>query len=126
MEVVDRTIRLFADGDLVGEVALPDSELNSGLTLSENQGIRLKATRCGGYLHQVEVFRDLHWTGNGNYAVTGPFDIGQGRYFVLGDNSPSSLDSRYWGSFARSNLLGRGFVIFWPALPWRNESGFIR
>ncbi|MDG1456212.1 MAG: S26 family signal peptidase [Planctomycetota bacterium] len=48
------------------------------------------------------------------------------RYFVLGDNSPSSLDSRYWGSFSRTNLLGKGFLIFWPALPWRNESGFIR
>lgn len=126
MEVIDRTVRLFIDEDLVAETPLPDSELESGLALKENQGIRVRAQRCGGYLHQVKVFRDLHWTGNGNFAVTGPFDIGQGRYFVLGDNSPSSLDSRYWGDFGRSNLLGRGFIIFWPALPWRNESGFIR
>ena len=126
MEVVDRTIRLFANQQLVHEEALAESELLAGLKSARGQTIRLRMSHCGGYVQQVKIFRDLHWTGNGNYAVTGPFGIDQGRYFVLGDNSPSSLDSRYWGSFSRSNLLGRGFVIFWPALPWRNESGFIR
>ena len=126
MEVIDRHVRLFSDEQLVAQIALPESELSAGLKSATGQTIRLQMNRCGGYVHQVQVFRDLHWTGNGNHAVTGPFQIDQGRYFVLGDNSPSSLDSRYWGSFSRSNLLGRGFVIFWPALPWRNESGFIR
>ena len=126
MEVVDRTVRFFADGELIGELPLPESEITAGTGRNAKQHVRVHVSHCGGYLKQVQIYRDLHWTGNGNYAVTGPFGIDQGRYFVLGDNSPSSLDSRYWGSFSRSNLLGRGFVIFWPALPWRNESGFIR
>ncbi len=126
MEVIDRNLRVFADGILFGEVQLPESELSAGTKSTAGQGIRFRMSHCGGYLNQVQIFRDLHWTGNGNNGVTGPYSIDQGRYFVLGDNSPSSLDSRYWGSFSRSNLLGRGFVIFWPALPGRNESGFIR
>jgi len=35
-------------------------------------------------------------------------------YFVLGDNSRSSLDSRYWGFMPAHNLLGKAILIYWP------------
>jgi len=35
-------------------------------------------------------------------------------YYVLGDNSLSSRDSRYWGFFPRKYLLGKAFLIYWP------------
>jgi signal peptidase I len=35
-------------------------------------------------------------------------------YFVLGDNSGSSQDSRYWGFVPRKYLLGGAFLIYWP------------
>lgn len=38
-------------------------------------------------------------------------------YYVLGDNSASSLDSRYWGFVPRKNILGKAIVIFWPLWP---------
>ena len=34
--------------------------------------------------------------------------------FVLGDNSRSSLDGRFWGSFPRRDLIGRAVVVYWP------------
>ena len=37
-----------------------------------------------------------------------------GHYLVLGDNTYSSFDSRYWGFVPRQNVIGRAFFIYWP------------
>lgn len=35
-------------------------------------------------------------------------------YFMMGDNTSSSYDSRCWGPVPRRNIVGRASVIFWP------------
>lgn len=40
--------------------------------------------------------------------------VPEGRIFVLGDNSKSSLDSRYWGTVPLENLRGEAFFRYWP------------
>lgn len=35
-------------------------------------------------------------------------------YFMLGDNSEFSLDSRFFGPVPRRNLVGKAWLVFWP------------
>jgi len=35
-------------------------------------------------------------------------------YFALGDNSYHSSDSRDWGPVPQSNVVGRGWMVYWP------------
>ncbi len=47
-------------------------------------------------------------------AVRTRTELGQAEYLMFGDNSPSSYDGRMWGPVARSDLVGRAFVLWWP------------
>lgn len=40
--------------------------------------------------------------------------VGMREYAALGDNTPNSLDSRYWGVVHEFNLAGPGWFSLWP------------
>jgi signal peptidase I len=42
------------------------------------------------------------------------YEVPSDHLFVLGDNSRSSLDGRFWGSFSRHALVGRAVLVYWP------------
>lgn len=45
----------------------------------------------------------------------GPFTVPEGQYFMMGDNRPNSLDSRFTlGTVPRSHIIGKAFAILWP------------
>jgi signal peptidase I len=46
-------------------------------------------------------------------VVNGEVVVPPGRYFAMGDNRDSSLDSRYWGFVPRENIIGKPLVIYW-------------
>lgn len=48
--------------------------------------------------------------GGENQVIKVPKDS----YYVLGDNSANSRDSRYWGFFPKKNLIGKAILIYWP------------
>src|SRR5262245_45485 len=47
-----------------------------------------------------------------------PFRLGENEYFVLGDFSEISSDSRHWGPVARDNIEGVGTLRYWPPSRW--------
>ena len=40
--------------------------------------------------------------------------IADGDYIVMGDNRPSSYDSRSWGAIKKKDITGRAWLIYWP------------
>jgi signal peptidase I len=42
------------------------------------------------------------------------YHIEPDHYFVMGDNTMNSLDSRYWGGFPESAVIGSSCFVYWP------------
>ena len=88
-------------------------------------------------LSHLAVYRDIHYTGSKFYnssrtgrAVEGnAFKLKKDEFFVLGDNSPNSEDSRWWsrrgignngrsyneGIVPRDYLVGKAMFVYWPS-----------
>lgn len=43
-----------------------------------------------------------------------PFTVPEGHYFVMGDNSPESADSRAWGFVPFENIKGKVICVWYP------------
>ncbi|MFQ5964014.1 MAG: S26 family signal peptidase [Candidatus Scalinduaceae bacterium] len=62
----------------------------------------------------VSIFRDVYYSHTGEWGTLRPVETGEKEYFVLGDNSRNSNDSRFWKFVPESNLVGKAFMVFWP------------
>lgn len=64
---------------------------------------------------QEPIFKQTYYYNRGDFSAEGQkIVVPQDSYFVLGDNSLSSKDSRYWGFVPKKNILGQAMVIYWP------------
>jgi signal peptidase I len=72
----------------------------------------------GKTVREPAVFREIHYATapQGIFARQhgGAFRVPEGNYFMIGDNSGSSYDSRHWGPLPRKNVFGRAIYIWWP------------
>ena len=57
----------------------------------------------------------LHYTNAGALNTSAAkFRVPADTYFVLGDNSANSADSRYWGVVPAANIRGKMWFRYWP------------
>ena len=40
--------------------------------------------------------------------------VPRGDYYMMGDNRPDSLDSRFWGPVPKAWIIGKAFFTYWP------------
>jgi len=61
------------------------------------------------------IFNQIYYYNRGEFGSPGQkIVVPADSYFVLGDNSASSKDSRYWGFVPKDDLLGQAMVVYWP------------
>ena len=71
----------------------------------------------GKKLDNPDVFQGRYYYNRNDwdYGKEGQqFKVPPDSYFVLGDNSGHSSDSRNWGFVPKKNLIGRAVVVWWP------------
>lgn len=73
------------------EVTIRNAEHPEGMVLAEDS-----------YVHDMKPGATLTET------------LGEGEYFVMGDNRDASSDSRAWGVLKRDNIVGRAFLRLFP------------
>jgi len=62
----------------------------------------------------VRITRDLFWIPTGTWGARPQIELGPDEYFVLGDNSANSMDSRYWGPIKKAQIIGTPIAIVGP------------
>ncbi len=76
----------------------------------------------GQFIEQAPI-KEIYYYNRGGYGGSEQkIKVPENSYYVLGDNSASSKDSRYWGFVPRDLLIGKADIIYWPL----NRVRFIR
>lgn len=66
---------------------------------------------------KVLQYEDNRYFGHAMEGALEPgrdFQVQPGNLFVMGDNTMNSLDSRFWGDFPGTKIIGKAFFVYWP------------
>jgi signal peptidase I len=68
-------------------------------------------------IRDFKIYRDIYYRSTGQNAVSTPLQLLADEYFMLGDNSANSHDSRSWPipAVPERNFLGKPFLLHQPS-----------
>ncbi|WP_205678764.1 signal peptidase I [Aquisphaera insulae] len=119
--VVDHRLRVAIDGQPLFEPIDYDDPTSGPPPDESPVAIGVRGGRVA--VRDLKLYRDVYYTSTLGgiprhpHGVTEPWTLGPDDYFVLGDNSPVSSDSRFWGGspvVPRSMFLGKPFLVHLP------------
>ena len=124
MSLFDRQVILAVNGEPVF-TSYP-FQIGQEESASDRHPIQIGARGLKVQVSELKVYRDVYYTnGKGRHGVNEPCPLGDGEYFMLGDNSPVSLDSRSWvnAAVSREQLLGKPLFVHLPSKPGKFRWG---
>jgi signal peptidase I len=115
MAFVDRRISLAVDGNEYFSHDLPPTGRREDVT----SPFRLGGQGVSLAIRHVRLYRDIYYRPGERIATHSPFQLGSGEYFMMGDNSANSDDSRSWQipAVPERNFLGKPFLLHQPSRP---------
>jgi signal peptidase I len=121
----------FAFVDRRATLAIDETEIASGdLPPAVQRGevsrpLQLGARHCHLRIRNLKLYRDAYYTQYGENGTRKAVVLPAGEYFMLGDNSGNSQDSRKWPQpgVPEADFVGKPFLIHQPLRTARVEFG---
>ena len=78
----------------------------------ETVGLAENILHINGKVLKEFPFRSIRYASNENFPLNKSVVVPKGYFFVLGDNTQISFDSRDWGFLPKENIVGKVFKVF--------------